>query len=311
MQSTRTLDYLRKISGNKIVAGIHNRHNMNPNDSTDMVTSVSGLQPALWSGDFLFEYGDVDNRKNMINEAKAQWKSGSLINIMWHSCSPAGQEPCNWVPTSASDPNAVQSRLTDEQWKSLTTDGAELNNVWKARMDKVATFLIDLQKNGVEVLFRPLHEMNQPVFWWAGRPGSDGTRKLYQLTHDYFVKEKGLTNLIWLWDLQDFGTLVNDLKDYNPGSDYWDVATLDVYEGFTQEKYDAMVEVSVLSGGKPIAIGECNTLPTAETLVAEPKWTFFMSWAEETFTHNTAKEITDLYHSARVVTHDKLPWVAV
>jgi hypothetical protein len=33
--------------------------------------------------------------------------------------------------------------------------------------------LQDLKDHGVEVLWRPLHEMNQAAFWWAGqsRPG--------------------------------------------------------------------------------------------------------------------------------------------
>ncbi len=36
-------------------------------------------------------------------------------------------------------------------------------------MDEVSVHLDWLQDNGVEVLWRPLHEMNQGVFWW-GRP---------------------------------------------------------------------------------------------------------------------------------------------
>ena len=37
-----------------------------------------------------------------------------------------------------------------------------------------------------------------------GRPaGTRGTARLYQITHDYLVGTKGLTNLIWVWDVQD------------------------------------------------------------------------------------------------------------
>jgi mannan endo-1,4-beta-mannosidase len=109
--------------------------------------------------------------------------------------------------------------------------------------------------------------MNQGVFWWGGRRGSEGTRKLYQLTQDYFVRNKGLTSLIWVWNVQDLAGnaqgLARDIADYNPGSNYWDVATLDVYGSYQSWKYDAMVRVS---GGKPIGIGECEKLPDANRL---------------------------------------------
>ena len=79
--------------------------------------------------------------------------------------------------------------------------------MWLSRLDRIAVFPCGILKDhGVEVLWRPLHEMNQAAFWWAGRPGPDGTRKLYQITHDYFVKTKGLSNLIWVWGMQDFAS---------------------------------------------------------------------------------------------------------
>lgn len=104
--------------------------------------------------------------------------------------------------------------------------------------------------------------------------------------------------------MQDFGSLVNDLNNYNPGSQYWDVAALDVYEGFANWKYQAMVNVS---GGKPIAIGECDRLPTEAMLNNEPRWSFFMSWSELTFSSNSSSEISALYNGRRVLTRDEMP----
>jgi mannan endo-1,4-beta-mannosidase len=300
VHSSRTVDYLESISGDLTVAGIHNRNSVLPAEFTCEAREISGLKPGLWSGDFLFEPEHINARWTMINEAQAQWESGSLINIMWHACNPALSEPCYWEEGSG-----PRSNLSDRQWRELTTDGTALNSRWKAMMDDVAQYLLFLQDKGVEVMFRPLHEMNQGAFWWGGRAGSEGTLKLYQLTHDYFVQDKGLSSLIWVWNMQDFGGLVNDLRNYNPGSNYWDIATLDVYEGFQGWKYQAMVDVS---GGKPIGIGECSTLPDANRLANEPLWTFFMSWSELTFEDNSNQQISDLYNSNRVVTHDELPF---
>lgn len=299
----KSLNYLYSISGTKTVSGIHNREpNTNPRLWTDSISVLSGKTPALWSGDFLFLTADVKARWTMIYAAQKAWQKGSVINLMWHTCSPAHEEPCAW------DATGVLDKLSDEDWTSLITNGGTLNKVWKRRLDDISTYLQYLKKKKVEVLFRPFHEMNQPVFWWAGRKGSNGTARLYQITHDYLKKEKGLTNLIWVWDVQDFGTLSSDLTDFNPGSDYWDILAMDMYssdnKGYTLEKYNTCLN---FAHGKPIAIGECQQLPTVEELTAQPKWTFFMSWAELTVKYNTLLQIKELYNSPEVVTLDEMP----
>lgn len=298
----KTLNYLYQISGKKTIAGIHNREpNAQPAKWTDEVNKTTGKFPGLWSGDFLFQAENIANRKTMIDEALRQWKKGSIVNIMWHACNPALQQPCGW------DDKGVKSKLTDAQFKDLLTDGTAINSRWKEMMDEVAGHLMFLRDNGVEVLWRPLHEMNQGVFWWGGRPGPEGTRKLWQLTHDYLTKTKGLDNLIWVWDIQDFKTLAQDAVSYNPGKDYWDIAALDVYDdksGYSLEKYNIMVAAA---DGKPMAIGECQKYPTADQLKQQPLWTFFMGWSELVFSSNTVDEIKALMHSSNIVTLDQMP----
>lgn len=300
--SFKTLNLLYKTSGKQTIAGIHNREpNAEPAKWTNEMVKITGKQPGLWSGDFLFQKENIDNRGLMINEAIKQWKKGSIVNIMWHACNPALSQPCGW-----DDGSGVLSNLTDLQWKELTTDGTKLNSRWKEMMDEVIVGLQKLKDNGVEVLFRPLHEMNQGKFWWGGRPGEEGTVKLWRITHDYMTKEKGLSNLIWVWDIQDFPNLANDVKTYFPGDQYFDIAALDVYDktGFTQEKYNAMLTIP---GGKPIAIGECDKLPTLEELEKQTNWTFFMSWSELTKEKNSDEILKSIYNSERVITLDEMP----
>lgn len=296
----KTLNYLYKISGKSTLSGIHNREpNATPAAWTNKIAETTGKFPALWSGDFLFQQENIANRQVMVEEAVRQWKKGAMINLMWHACNPAKSEPCGW------DDNGVKSKMTDAEWNQLLTDGTPINNKWKAMMDDVAVYLKFLKDNGVEVLWRPLHEMNQGAFWWGGRPGANGTRKLYQLTHDYLKNTKGLTNLIWVWDLQNFSTLASDVETYNPGKDYWDVLAFDVYGGgYTMANYYIIEKAA---GGKPIAIGECEKLPIAAELAAQPKWTFFMSWSELTYSANTVEEIRALYNAPQVVTLDEMP----
>jgi len=297
----KSLNYLYSVSGKYTISGIHNREpNAEPKKWTQEVFNTTGKYPGLWSGDFLFQSENIQNRQTMINEAAEQWRKGSLINIMWHACNPALEQPCGW------DKQGVLSKLTDQQWKELLTDGTLINTRWKSMMDEIALYLSQLKEKNVEVLFRPLHEMNQGVFWWGGRPGAEGTRKLYQLTHDYLSKTKKLDNLIWVWDIQDFKTLEKDAVEYNPGDEYWDVAALDIYDdktGFSQEKYDIMVKAG---GKKPIAIGECQVFPTAEVMAKQPKWTFFMGWSELVFSHNTPAELNALMKAENIISLDEM-----
>ncbi|MEQ9303600.1 MAG: glycosyl hydrolase, partial [Marinoscillum sp.] len=182
------------------------------------------------------------------------------------------------------------------------TEGTELNNTWRKRMDDIAVYLQYLEDKRVVVMFRPFHEMNQGLFWWAGRKGENGTAELYRQTHDYFENEKGLTNLIWVWDMQD---LSRDFEAYKPGDDYWDVFAFDIYDsGYDKSWYDYILTIV---GEKPIAIGECMKLPAGQLLDEQPRWTFFMPWAELVKEHNSESDIRAIYSHPRVLSLDALP----
>ena len=296
-QSFQTLNFLKSISGKYILAGQHNKEpNSDPEKWTRFIKETTGKYPALWSGDFLFQQENIDNRWKMIHEAKKQWDHGAVINLMWHACPPDEGEPCGW------DPGLLRAQLDDKQWAELLTDGSPLNNSWKARMDDIAVYLQYLEDNGVEVLFRPFHEMNQGLFWWGGRPGPEGTARLYRLTHDYFTVEKGLSNLIWVWDMQD---LSRDFEAYNPGSTYWEVFGFDIYDkGYDISWYEYILPIA---GDKPMAIGECSRLPGPEVLETQVRWVFFMPWAELVKESNTAEQIIEIYNNPAVISRDEMP----
>jgi mannan endo-1,4-beta-mannosidase len=151
--------------------------------------------------------------------------------------------------------------------------------------------------------------MNQGVFWWAGRQGPTGTAKLFQITHDYLVSQKGLDNIVWVWSVQDIwdnNTNSWNFDAYNPGDAYWDVMSLDFYDGngYTSDKYQAMLSVA---GNKPIAIGECTTLPSPDELTNQPRWTYFMGWSELVQQNNSSSAITAVYTASNVLTQDTMP----
>lgn len=290
----RSIRFLYSISGQQTVSGQHNdvKNGTDETTYTERVFEITGKYPGLWSGDFLFGNA-IYSRWERIDEAQRQWSNGALVHLMWHVCPPTESELCGWD-------NGILSYLDDAQWNDLITDGGYLNRAWKARIDEIAQYLQHLEDAGVEVLWRPLHEMNQGAFWWGGRPGPDGTRRLYEITYDYMVFQLGLSNLVWVWNLQD---LSMDFEEYRPRN--FDVASLDFYawDGYTQDKYQALLTVA---GNKPIAIGECARLPTPAELEEQPAWTFFMNWSYLLEQSNTDQEIIDLYAYQKVITLDEM-----
>ena len=292
------LNYLYTISGTKTVSGQHNREpNSDPARWTNWIYSVTGKYPGLWGGDFLYLPDDVQHRGTMIEEAKNQWNNGSLVTLMWHVCPPTiNQTFCDWE-------TGIMSDLTDNQWAELVTYSTittTLNYKWRERLNEIVPYLEDLQKNGVEVLWRPLHEMNDDWCWWCGRPGPNGSRKLYQITHDYMTNEKGLTNLIWVWSFKDVTTTVTTTLAYYPGDSYVDVVALDPWNdwSFPLENYTMTLAIA---NDKPIAIGETAKLPSPTVLAAQPRWTWFLGWAELVKAHNSEEEIKAVYNDCRVV----------
>jgi mannan endo-1,4-beta-mannosidase len=296
------LDYLHGISGNHVISGQHNKEPASqPSAYTAKAHDITGKWPGLWGGDFLFGASDVADRQAETDQAKTEWANGSLVNFTWHVCPPTRGSSCGWDPGTG-----VEDTLSDAQWSELVTDGTALNTAWKHRLDEIVPYLQQLRDAGVPVLFRPLHEMNQGWAWWGGRPGADGSRRLYQITHDYLASAKGLDNVIWVWNVKDIGGGAAHVADYYPGDDYVDVVSLDAWEQNypSTEWYDAIRNVA---HGKPTALAEVGTIPTPEQLAAQPGWVWFMVWSEylTDTSYNTPEAVRATYDAPRVLSQDE------
>ncbi len=303
------LQLISNISGTQTMAGQHNRESQQGN-FIQIMDSLTSDYPALWGGDFLYESDQIANRPNMIAYEIEGGEQGAVISLMYHACPPTQSESCDWQ-------GGVLSSLTDAQWSDLVTEGGTLNQVWKSRLDSIAPYFQQIQNAGLPVLFRPQHEMNQGAFWWGGRPGPNGTAKLFQITHDYLVNNWGLTGIVWVWSMQDIwdnSTNSYDFSEYDPGSSYWDVMALDFYDGtgYTTAKYNDMTSYA---GSKPIAIGECEVLPTSATLAAQPRWIYFMGWAELIQEDESNQAIQATYWGPSVLTlngnHEMPGWLTL
>ena len=210
--------YLKSLTGNHVLSGQQGGANSNPSQWISKVHDITGKYPGIWNGDFGFSQDDINNRQTVINEAKSEWANGALPGLMMHACRP-DVATCDF----SDGPNPVNgSKLSDAEWSQVITDGTTLNNDYKAKLDQFVPYFQQLKDAGIPVLFRPLHEMNEGWAWWGGRPGPNGSARLFQITHDY-LESKGLNNIIWVWALKDVSGGASQAASYYPGDAYVDV----------------------------------------------------------------------------------------
>ncbi|MBD5786257.1 hypothetical protein IF650_08700 [Cellulosimicrobium terreum] len=323
------VDYLDSITGTGMLSAMH--HDGSYASAQDAlhqrVANEFGVYPALYSADFLTGQ-TVPYRQQMIDEVARQWDEGNLVQIMFHVSPPqytvAQEAQGGWGGDQAHEtlpsPNRIFSFLYEDQWDELMTDGTPLNENWKARMDEYARYLQQLEDRGVTVMLRPFHEMNQHVFWWGGRPGSEGSPELYRMFHDYLEDEKGLSNIVWVWNVQDLpddygfadgdakfdryegleGGLAeydaNDWSSFSPGADYYDVLSVDFYDvgGYTQRYYE-QAQAIAQRDDKPMIIGETFVFPTQDEIAAQPDWSLAMPWGGRTWNYNTPEAMETFY----------------
>ena len=294
-EAKKLLNYFYSIGGKQIVSGQHGDKRF-----LDTVKSITGKYPALWGSDFIWN-GAKDAGQDVVNEAMQKYKEGYIITLMWHQGRPIDNPPFGWK-------ESVQAKLTDAQWKELTTQSTPLYQRWLAQIDVVAGYLKQLDSMHIPILWRPYHEMNGVWFWWGNKPGKDGIQKLWKMMYDRFTNHFHLNNLIWVWGANGPRDIPGDeayaYKDFYPGSDYVDMLGADVYHlDYEQKDYNELLN---LAKEKPIALTEVGELPSVDVLNAQPKWCYLLVWSDWVISHNTRQQVKDVYSLPQVVTHDEI-----
>lgn len=292
----KVLSYLYDINGKSILSGQHN-YNQSMNVFSDSAKAITGKYPAIWGTDFIWN-GTKDNGQAIVNEAIRKNKEGYLISLMWHQGRPIDQAPYGWK-------ESIQGKLTDAEWKELTTPNTALNKRWLVQVDQIASYLKQLQDAHVPVLWRPYHEMNGVWFWWGNRPGENGVTKLWKMMYNRFINYHHLNNLLWVWGANGPRDIPKDeayaYKDFYPGANYVDILGTDIYHfDYEQKDYN---ELLALAKGKIIALTEVGELPKPEILEAQPKWAWFMVWSSWLWTDNTKERVKEVYLRPQTINH--------
>lgn len=188
------------------------------------VKETVGDYPAVYG----WELGDLELGKDknldgvpfdkMKEYIKEGYRRGGIITLSWHTNNPI-------TGSNAWD-------FSNPSIKSIFP-GGEHYATFISYLDKVADFMLDLKGDRGEqipVLWRPWHEHTGTWFWWGVNSCSDEEYKeLYRFSLEY-LQNKGLHNLISVYNTgTEFSTPEEYLKRY-PGDEYVDMLTFDSYQ---------------------------------------------------------------------------------
>lgn len=294
-QATALYRYIASVYGNGIISGQQESTWVGDSEyEMNYIYNATGRYPAIRGLDFM-----GDDFSGVVSRAKAWAERGGIVTICWH-CSSAFDQSYDACKAD---------EFTEEQWEAVLTEGTAEHAAFIAGMDKAGSALLQLQNEGIPVLWRPFHEFDGGWFWW-GKGGSEYFKRLWIMMYDHFTYDLGLNNLIWVLGYShngtDYGT---DLADWYPGSRYCDIVGADSYEvaenGAEGRLFNPVEKTT--NEVKPLAMHETGKIPTVSQF-ENIGWVYFMTWhTEYLIDTNTTQELSAIYNSDYVITLDELP----
>jgi mannan endo-1,4-beta-mannosidase len=295
-EARELLYFLYSIKGKYTLSGQHN-YLEEPEAYTLKVKNKIGQTPALHG----YELGAIQGqsgeelhklRQKVIESAIRTHQEGGIVSITYHESLPG---ECNcWDHVN-------NGGISKEKFKEIITPGTNLHKELLVDLDEVAVYLKKLKNANVPVLWRPYHEMNGEWFWWGGQAEF---AQLWEIMYERLTKVHELNNILWVWSAGSPNAYAPAFEPYYVGPLRADVLAVDVYHNDYRQSYHD--QLWVLSGGKPIAIGENGELPDSQILnVDQKQYVYFMTWAKE-LERNELLHVKEIYESDKVLTIEKL-----
>lgn len=318
-EARRVLDYLESIYGKKTLGGMSSYGGWRPvYEMTGRAPAIHGVDAFGWNKP---KWGDSFRKvtRRAVDRTRTWWQTkGGIPQMQWHWGKPGDPRGSAWVRgrggkgTGPVDVGATVTPGTPEHRAAMED------------LEKTADYLAPLAEARVPVLWRPLHEIDGGWFWWTDKTEPEHTAALWRMIFDYFVKERKLHNLIWVYSAAlRAGGLEKDAsreaeiafrRRYYPGPAYVDLAGIDIYPNSaagwgppTEDTYPrAFALMAEVCPGKRLALCEGAAIPHPDLLAAKgPPWLYSLpwfvgganppAWIRKTFTHE------------HIVTLDELP----
>ena len=250
----------------------------------------SGKYPALVGFDFLFSTGP--NASNSWNKsydekalflAKNLWSQGGIPAFSWHWKDPTDKADAFYATEEAAKNSGGTEWTTfrvSEAFVSGTTNWNKESDAYKgiiADIDYIADYFLQLQKDGVAAIFRPLHEAGGNWFWWGNSTTGEQYAALYRLVYDEMVNVKGVKNLVWV-----FNPEASLDVSWNPGADYYDVISVDIYNSANDHSSNSSAFDSFKDKwgtSKILALSENGPIPDVNNMHTDQAvWSWWMPW---------------------------------
>lgn len=274
--------FLKDSYGKYVITGQQCDGGINGNEFK-AIKNLTGDYPALLGLDMM-DYTPsrtaFGTSSSAVDKAIEFHKKGGIVTFCWH-----WNAPTEYLYSTANS--------SDGWWGGFYTqnskfDIAKVMNGQDAKGKKlldrdikeIAKQLKRLEKAGVPVIWRPLHEASGGWFWW-GAQGPDAYKKLWKYLYKELTNTYGCNNLIWVYNGQS--------ADWYPGDEYVDIVGEDIYPG--NHVYDPQVSrfkqaINYGSKTKITALTENGCIFDINSAVSiNALWCWFMTWGNE-FTVN-------------------------
>lgn len=274
--------FLKDSYGKYVITGQQCDGGINGNEFK-AIKNLTGDYPALLGLDMM-DYTPsrtaLGASSSAVEKAIEFANKGGIVTFCWH-----WNAPTEYLNSTANS--------SDGWWGGFYTqnskfDIAKVMNGQDAKGKKlldrdikeIAKQLKRLEKAGVPVIWRPLHEGSGGWFWW-GAKGSDAYKKLWKYLYKELTNTYGCNNLIWVYNGQS--------ADWYPGDEYVDIVGEDIYPG--NHVYDPQVSrfrqaINYGSKTKITALTENGCIFDIDSAVSiNALWSWFMTWGGE-FTVN-------------------------
>lgn len=291
-EARRVLEYLESVQGKKMLSGISGSQDAQP----QAVLHMTGREPAIAGGDMAGFHRKWEKMyhqvmQHTVDKSIRWWREkGGIVALQYHWMKPGKPEGSAWVA-----PPRGTGRL---DLAKAVTPGTDEHLAVMADLKITADYLEQLAQARVPVLWRPLHEIDGGWFWWTDAETPENTAALWRLMFDYFVKQRKLHNLIWVYNAAHvshtrkpqaatFEEEVAHRRRYYPGAKYVDIVSIDTYAnpklgwGAAQEDarrraYELMQQIAP---GKMLAVAEDAALLNPDVFRREgPAWLYCSAW---------------------------------
>lgn len=274
--------FLKDSYGKYVITGQQCDGGINGNEFK-AIKNLTGDYPALLGLDMM-DYTPsrtaLGASSSAVEKAIEFANKGGIVTFCWH-----WNAPTEYLNSTANSPDGwwggfyTQSSKFDIA-KVMNGQDAKGKKLLDRDIKEIAKQLKRLEKAGVPVIWRPLHEGSGGWFWW-GAKCSDAYKKLWKYLYKELTNTYGCNNLIWVYNGQS--------ADWYPGDEYVDIVGEDIYPG--NHVYDPQVSrfrqaINYGSKTKITALTENGCIFDIDSAVSiNALWSWFMTWGGE-FTVN-------------------------